>query len=105
MNPRNFLVLACCCGGLTGQQPSVTQAAPPESPVAPVSRPAMREATDYVDFTGRAEAVASVNMIARVSGYLVKEPFQEARRSRPAICCSRSIPGPTRPNTTKPSRR
>ena len=33
--------------------------------------------TDYVDFTGRTEAVQSVNVVARVSGYLVKEPFQE----------------------------
>jgi multidrug efflux system membrane fusion protein len=37
----------------------------------------VREVTDYVDFTARTEAVNSVNVVARVSGYLVKTPFQE----------------------------
>jgi multidrug efflux system membrane fusion protein len=42
-----------------------------------VSQPVVREVTDYVDFTGRTQAVNLVNVIARVSGYLVKEPFKE----------------------------
>jgi membrane fusion protein, multidrug efflux system len=42
-----------------------------------VSQPVAREVTDHVDFTGRTEAVKSVNVVARVSGYLVKEPFKE----------------------------
>lgn len=33
--------------------------------------------TDYVDFTGRTNAVQSVDIRARVSGYLVKMPFKE----------------------------
>ena len=34
-----------------------------------------RVVTDYVDFTGRTDAVDAVNVIARVTGYLVKIPF------------------------------
>ena len=33
--------------------------------------------TDYVDFTGRTNAVESVDIRARVSGYLVEMPFKE----------------------------
>ena len=43
----------------------------------PVSHPIERVVTDYVDFTGRTDAVQSVNIIARVTGYLVKMPFKE----------------------------
>jgi membrane fusion protein, multidrug efflux system len=43
----------------------------------PVSRPVERVVTDYVDFTGRTNAVNSVDVRARVSGYLVKMPFKE----------------------------
>jgi multidrug efflux system membrane fusion protein len=43
----------------------------------PVSRPVERHVTDYVDFTGRTDAVHSVNIIARVTGYLVRMPFEE----------------------------
>jgi multidrug efflux system membrane fusion protein len=42
-----------------------------------VSHPVDRTVTDYVDFTGRTDAVQSVNVIARVTGYLVKIPFKE----------------------------
>jgi len=46
-------------------------------PVVPVSHPAQRVVTDYVDFTGRTDAVQSVNIIARVTGYLTQMPFKE----------------------------
>ncbi len=49
-------------------------AKPPEVPVA---RPVVREVTDSEDFTGRADASASVELRARVTGYLVKTAFQE----------------------------
>jgi multidrug efflux system membrane fusion protein len=50
-----------------------------EVPVVPVSHPVQRVVTDYVDFTGRTDAVESVNIIARVTGYLVppQKPSQE----------------------------
>ncbi len=43
----------------------------------PISQPVERPVTDFVDFTGRTDAVQSVNIVARVTGYLVKMPFKE----------------------------
>jgi RND family efflux transporter MFP subunit len=51
--------------------------APAEAPVIPISKPAVREVLDYVDFTGRTDAVDAVDVRARVTGYLVKIPFKE----------------------------
>jgi multidrug efflux system membrane fusion protein len=48
-----------------------------ELPVVPVSQPVEREVTDYVEFTGRTDAVSSIGIRARVTGYLVKHPFRE----------------------------
>jgi len=61
----------------TGCQPSPSQVAPAEPPAIPVSRPVSREVTDYVDFTGRTDAVQAVDVRARVTGYLVQMPFKE----------------------------
>ena len=43
----------------------------------PVSKPLQQQVTDYVDFTGRTDAVEAVNVVARVTGYLVQMPFRE----------------------------
>ena len=51
--------------------------APPQAPVVPCSLPISREVTDYVDFTGRTDAVESVDIRPRVTGYLVQMPFRE----------------------------
>ena len=51
--------------------------APVEPPVVPVSVPVHRQVTNYVDFTARTEAVYTVDIRPRVTGYLVKMPFQE----------------------------
>ncbi len=55
------------------------QAAAPSSaePGIPVSHPVEREVTDFVDFTGRTDAVESVGIRARVTGYLEKPQFPE----------------------------
>jgi multidrug efflux system membrane fusion protein len=45
--------------------------------VVPVSQPVQRSVTDYVEFTGRTDAVNTVNIVPRVTGYLVKMPFKE----------------------------
>ena len=42
-----------------------------------VCHPIVREITDYNDFTGRTEAVKTVDIRARVSGYLEKVLFKE----------------------------
>jgi multidrug efflux system membrane fusion protein len=45
--------------------------------VVPVSQPVQRDVTDYVDFTGRTDAINAVNIVPRVTGYLVQMPFKE----------------------------
>jgi RND family efflux transporter MFP subunit len=49
----------------------------PGAPVVKVSKPVMKEVTDYEDFPGRMEAVNSVSVRARVTGYLDKFNFKE----------------------------
>lgn len=51
--------------------------APVPSLVVPVSQPMPREVTDYVDFTGRVNAIQSVEIRPRVTGYLKRMPFKE----------------------------
>jgi multidrug efflux system membrane fusion protein len=43
----------------------------------PVSKPVQREVTDYVDFTGRTNAIEAVDVRPRVTGYLMQMPFKE----------------------------
>jgi membrane fusion protein, multidrug efflux system len=62
---------------LAGCTPPPLKVAPPEVPVVPVSKPVEREITDYVDFTGATAAVEAVNIVPRVTGYLIKIPFKE----------------------------
>ncbi len=57
-----------------GCKPKSRDAGTADLPVVPVSHPVQRVVTDYVDFTGRTNAVDSVNIIARVTGYLVPVP-------------------------------
>src|SRR3954469_17630583 len=61
-------------GGCTKKPADVAPAAPP---AIPVSTPVTREVTDYIDFTGRTEAKDSVNIVPRVTGYLISMPFRE----------------------------
>jgi len=79
MSRYRFLLLfvTCVSAAIAGCHGESGQVAPPEAPAVPVSRPVRQEVTDYVDFTGRTDAVQSVNVVARVTGYLVKMPFKE----------------------------
>lgn len=72
-----FLPAACLALALAGCEKGPPQVAAAETPVAPVSHPVERQVTDYVDFTGRTDAVNSVNIIARVTGYITRMPFKE----------------------------
>jgi multidrug efflux system membrane fusion protein len=60
-----------------GCQRSPPAVAPAEAPALPVSKPVQRQVTDYVDFTGRTDAVNAVDIRPRVTGYLVQMPFKE----------------------------
>ena len=79
MNCRACLVLAC--GAMFLVEVGCTDNAPktPEKKqaVVPISKVVERDITDFVDFTGRTDAVNTVNIVPRVTGYLVKMPFTE----------------------------
>src|SRR4051794_26365190 len=49
----------------------------PPPPTVTVSRPIQKEITDYAEYTGRTAAVESVQVRARVNGYLEKVHFKE----------------------------
>jgi multidrug efflux system membrane fusion protein len=63
--------------GLSGCGGGTPKTAPQEKPVVPISQPVRRDVTDYVDFTGRTEAVERVDILPRVTGYLFEMPFVE----------------------------
>lgn len=50
---------------------------PPPTPEVMISTPVTGEITDFEDFTGRTEAVRTVDIRARVTGYLAKRNFKE----------------------------
>src|SRR5438105_2643962 len=77
--PRSTFLGFCVAlaGAMVGCSHGPPQVAPAEAPAVPVSQPVQREVTDYVDFTGRTDAVNTVNIVPRVTGYLVKMPFKE----------------------------
>ena len=52
-------------------------AAPPPMPAVGVSQPLKRRVTEWDDFTGRFEAVATVEIRARVNGYLQEVGFKD----------------------------
>jgi multidrug efflux system membrane fusion protein len=67
-----FAALSCSLVALIGG------AAPPAAgpPEVTIARPVVKEVTDYEDLTGRIEAVATVQLRARVSGYLTRVAFE-----------------------------
>lgn len=53
--------------------------APPVSTAVPVSKPVQRSVTEYVEYTGRTDAVDTIGIKARATGFLipVEKPFVE----------------------------
>ncbi len=69
----------CLAGifGLPGCEHAQPSVAPPAVPKVSVSRPIVREVADYEEFTGRTDAVSTVDIRARVTGYLMKVGFKD----------------------------
>lgn len=67
------LVLAVGC-----DKPPAAASAPPPPPVV-VAQPIRKAVIDYKDFTGRTEPVESVDVRARVAGYLEEIPFTDGQ--------------------------
>jgi RND family efflux transporter MFP subunit len=74
---RNFLGIGAVtglvlagCGGKNVYQP-------PPPPAVTVSRPVVQSVTDYLDLTGNTQAIYTVQLRARVEGYLEKILFND----------------------------
>jgi RND family efflux transporter MFP subunit len=73
IRPRWLLLLGPLAGlVMTGCEHAQPELPPPSDPKVEVSVPVVRAVTDYDDFPGRIDAVESVDIRARVSGYLAK---------------------------------
>jgi multidrug efflux system membrane fusion protein len=70
------------------------QVAPSEAPAIPISHPVQREVTDYVDFTGRTDAVQAVDVRPRVTGYIIDMPFEEGAEVKAGKLLFKIDPGP-----------
>ena len=64
-------------GDSDGCSRSQTKVSEPPPPEVNVSTPVTREITDFEEFTGHTEAVKTIDVRARVSGYLEKVFFKE----------------------------
>ncbi len=74
--PANYLLIGLISVCLAGcNQPSAEQTAPPPPPVT-VAKPITKEIVEWDEYTGRTDAVQSVNITARVSGYLYNITFK-----------------------------
>jgi RND family efflux transporter MFP subunit len=67
-----FLVLWTACG----EKPTHT---PPPPPKVTVVQPVRMSVTDYLEVTGNAQAFQTVQLVARVAGYLEKVLFQDGQ--------------------------
>src|SRR5262249_42058038 len=62
---------------VAGCQKEPPSLAPPRPPEVIITRPVVQEVADFEEFTGKTEAVETVQVRARVSGYLDKVSFEE----------------------------
>jgi RND family efflux transporter MFP subunit len=69
--PMLLFFLAGC-----GEKPKPT---PPPPPAVTVSQPVRRTVTDYLELTGNTQAVITVQLVARVAGYLEKVLFKDGQ--------------------------
>ena len=68
------LIFLICFLILAGCSESSPQVAPPQPITVPVSQTVERQVQDFVDFTGRTDAVQSVNVVARVTEIRANAP-------------------------------
>ena len=72
--------------------------APPPPPKVTVSQPVLRSVVDYLEFTGNTQAINTVELRARVQGYLEKVYFKDGdvvkKGQRAVPDSTRHLPGP-----------
>src|SRR6266511_2902408 len=94
----------CILAGLTIFLTTCTQrqpSSPPPPPKVTVSQPVAREVIEWDEYTGRLEAVESVEVRARVSGYLQSVHFTRRRDREKGTVVFRLEP-PTASGRTEP---
>ncbi len=65
---------------LTACEPQEQHFQPPPPPEVTVAKPVQRTVTDFAEYTGTTTAYASVDIRARVEGYLIKMAFEPGER-------------------------
>ena len=70
-------LVVACAGCVAGCNRSEGMAAPPPPPAVTVAHPVQREVIEWDEYTGRLEAVETVEIRARVSGFIEKADFEE----------------------------
>lgn len=73
-------MLACGLLLIACDQEPATAVAPPQAPPVTVAQPFKDEVTEWDEFTGRFEAVATVEVRARVSGFLESVHFRDGQK-------------------------
>jgi RND family efflux transporter MFP subunit len=82
------------CVALSGCAQAPAEGQEKNAPAVTVSYPLQREVTDYQDYTGRTAAVDSVQVQARVTGYLDKIYFKEGAEVEPGTVLYEIDPRP-----------
>jgi RND family efflux transporter MFP subunit len=76
LKPASCLLIGVISVGWAGcSKPGAEQAAAPPPPVT-IAKPVIKEIVEWDEYTGRTDAVQSVNITARVSGYLYNITFK-----------------------------
>src|SRR3954471_12061989 len=77
--PLSFVALSLCCFvPLAGCKPSATRAEPPP-PKVMVQQPVKHDLVDYDQYHGWLDAVATVDVRARVRGHIQKVAFTDGQ--------------------------
>jgi len=71
------VVLLSLIGAVAGCNREPTRTPEKRSPEVIITTPVVTEVTDYQDFTGRLEGLKTVDIRARVTGFILTAPFQE----------------------------
>ena len=74
--PKHLIFLVIFSTASAGCEPA-TPVKVARNPKVVVNRPITQTVMDYQDFTGRLDAVKSVEIRSRVSGYVIEAPFKE----------------------------
>jgi multidrug efflux system membrane fusion protein len=76
---RLFLFTACTAGLLAGCDSKPAAGPPPAPPPVTVSKPLQKSITEWDEYTGRFEALATVDVRARVSGFINSIHFRDGQ--------------------------